>query len=94
MCTPRPRCRPAHVKQMKVPNFGDAHWGEGAEQSMQVVFPGRFCRVASCMEINQKGVKDGRRAGGTLVLVSGSTSHILRGFGRSIERGKYLLDDP
>ena len=42
---------------MKVPNFGDAHCGEGAEQSMQVVFPGRFCRVASCTKINQIGVK-------------------------------------
>lgn len=32
---------------MKVPNFGEAHCGDGAEQSTQVVLPGRFCRVAS-----------------------------------------------
>lgn len=56
MCTPRPRCRPAHVRQMKVPNLGEAHCGEGAEQSMQVVFPGRFCRAASCKDIDQKGI--------------------------------------
>ncbi len=42
MCTPRPRWRPAHVRQMKVPNLGEAHCGEGAEQSTQVRFEGRF----------------------------------------------------
>lgn len=41
---------------MKVPNLGDAHCGEGAEQSIQVVFPGRFCKVASYESINQEGL--------------------------------------
>jgi hypothetical protein len=35
MCTPRPRCTPAHDRQMKMPNLGDAHCGEGALQSQQ-----------------------------------------------------------
>ncbi len=48
MCTPRPRCRPAQVRQMKVPNLGEAHWGEGAVQSMHWLLPGRFWRAASC----------------------------------------------
>ena len=39
---------------MKVPNLGEAHCGDGAEQSMQFVFPGRFCRDASCMDINEE----------------------------------------
>ena len=47
MWTPRPRCRPAQVRQMKVPNLGEAHCGDGAAQSAQVVLPGRFWRVAS-----------------------------------------------
>ena len=47
MCTPSPRCRPAQVRQMKVPNLGEAHWGEGAAQSMHWLLPGRFWRAAS-----------------------------------------------
>ena len=33
---------------MKVPNLGEAHWGEGAEQSAQVLLGGRAWRAASC----------------------------------------------
>ena len=33
---------PAHDRQMKVPNLGEAHCGEGAEQSTQTLFPGSF----------------------------------------------------
>lgn len=35
---------------MKVPNLGEAHCGEGAEQSTQVAFPGLFWRSASCTD--------------------------------------------
>lgn len=35
---------------MKVPNLGEAHCGEGAEQSTQVAFPGFFWRSASCTD--------------------------------------------
>ena len=64
MCTPRPRWRPAHVRQIKVPNLGEAHWGEGAEQSTQVELPGRFWRSASCVESVSWRVKGDRGVGG------------------------------
>jgi hypothetical protein len=38
MCTPRPRWTPAHDRQMKTPNLGEAHCGEGAPQSQQMLF--------------------------------------------------------
>lgn len=42
MCTPSPRCTPAQLRHMKMPNFGEAHWGEGALQSQQRLFPASF----------------------------------------------------
>ena len=59
MWTPRERWRPAQVRQMKVPNLGEAHCGEGAEQSMQVLLGGRDWRVVSCggelVEVGKEG---------------------------------------
>jgi hypothetical protein len=42
MCTPRPRCTPAHDRQMKMPNLGDAHCGLGAPQSQQTLLEDSF----------------------------------------------------
>lgn len=39
ICTPNPRWTPAQLKQMKMPNFGEAHCGDGAPQSQQRSFP-------------------------------------------------------
>ena len=47
MWTPRERWRPAQERQMKMPNLGEAHCGEGAEQSAQRVLGGSFWRVRS-----------------------------------------------
>jgi hypothetical protein len=38
MWTPRPRWTPAQDRQMKMPNLGEAHCGEGALQSQQMLF--------------------------------------------------------
>lgn len=66
---------------MKVPNLGDAHCGEGAEQSIQVVFPGRFCKAASCEMINQKGLE---LVGGDGAPWSWSRGQLPTCFGRCI----------
>ena len=52
MCTPNPRCRPAHVRHMNVPNLGEAHCGDGAPQSQQLALPGRFWIARSYHDIN------------------------------------------
>lgn len=39
ICTPNPRWMPAQTKQMKTPNLGEAHCGEGAPQSMHRSLP-------------------------------------------------------
>ena len=46
---------------MKVPNFGEAHCGEGAWQSMQWRFGGRDWRVVSCIVTSQRVVIEGER---------------------------------
>lgn len=46
-CTPRPRCVPAQSRQMNVPNLGEAHCGEGEEQSAQTALAGAFWRARS-----------------------------------------------
>ena len=69
--TPRPRCNPAQERQMKVPNLGEAHCGEGALQSTQVVFPGSFWRVRSCPEWEVRLIVEGMKKeviGGYLAL--------------------------
>lgn len=48
MCTPSPRWTPAQLKQMKTPNLGEAHCGEGAPQSQQRSFPLDFWISRSC----------------------------------------------
>src|SRR3569833_501754 len=48
MCTPRPRCTPAHDRQMKMPNLGDAHCGDGALQSQHMLFLDSFWMARSC----------------------------------------------
>jgi len=48
MCTPRPRCTPAQDRQMKTPNFGDAHCGFGALQSQQLLLLFVFWIARSC----------------------------------------------
>ena len=42
MCTPSPRWTPAHDRQMKMPNLGEAHCGEGALQSQQTLLLDSF----------------------------------------------------
>ena len=39
MWTPNPRWTPAQDRQMKTPNFGEAHWGDGAPQSIHRSLP-------------------------------------------------------
>lgn len=56
LCTPRPRCRPAHSRQMKVLNLEDAHCGETAGQSQQRSLPGRFCSARSFLYRSKAGL--------------------------------------
>ena len=83
---------------MKVPNLGEAHCGEGAEQSMQVLLGGRdwsFCSYDGERERKLDGLSTcgrfEREIGvclGTLLFVSGSTSHILSGAGTERKRSQ------
>lgn len=50
--TPKPRWTPAHSKQMKIPNFGDAHCGFGAEQSRHFLFSPFFWRRRSFLLVS------------------------------------------
>lgn len=80
MWTPRPRWTPAQVRQMKMPNLGDAHCGEGAPQSQQTLLLDSFCRAASYNSVSARPVAirrvEGQRGSLTLDRVSGSTSHM------------------
>ena len=38
ICTPSPLCTPAQLRQIKIPNLGDAHCGDGAPQSQHRSF--------------------------------------------------------
>jgi hypothetical protein len=50
MWTPSPRWTPAQLRQMKTPNLGDAHCGDGAPQSAQRSLPLDFWISRSCRE--------------------------------------------
>ena len=86
MCTPSPRWTPAHDRQMKMPNLGDAHCGDGALQSQQTPFLDSFWRAASYRDGGQYMPKRRDASEGnaeraerrrlTLDRVSGSTSHM------------------
>lgn len=55
MCTPSPRWTPAHDRQMKTPNLGEAHCGLGAPQSQQLLLLLVLWIVRSCSQ--SKGTK-------------------------------------
>jgi hypothetical protein len=62
ICTPRPRCTPAQDRQMKTPNFGEAHCGFGALQSQQllllfVFWIARSCKVRAVAALVSKTAK-------------------------------------
>ena len=43
ICTPKPRCVPAHLRQMKMPLFTEIHWGESAPHSKHLLFDESRC---------------------------------------------------
>lgn len=79
MCTPSPRCTPAQLRQMKMPNLGDAHCGEGALQSQQRLFPDSFWMARSCLCVrghvcvSQAGEAGVRERRGDQLAVSSTT---------------------
>ena len=75
---------------MKVPNLGEAHCGDGARQSAHVTLGGRRWRVRSFGGVS--GGNRGKERGSTLLLDSGSTSHILWVKGRDQCCGLEMMD--
>jgi hypothetical protein len=51
ICTPNPLCTPAQLRQMKMPNLGEAHCGDGAPQSQHRSFPLVFWISRSCYAV-------------------------------------------
>lgn len=56
ICTPNPRCTPAQLRQMKTPNLGDAHCGDGAPQSAHRSLPLTFWISRSWEEVRDFSV--------------------------------------
>ena len=56
ICTPNPLCTPAQLRQIKTPNLGEAHCGDGAPQSQHLSFPllfwisRSFCTLESAID--------------------------------------------
>jgi hypothetical protein len=79
ICTPSPLCTPAQLKQIKMPNLGDAHCGDGAPQSQQRSFWEVFWISRSFASVSLEW-KGGREKGED--LGSGLGIYLPHGFAR------------
>lgn len=79
ICTPSPRCTPAQLRQIKTPNLGDAHCGDGAPQSQQRSFWFVFWISRSCTFVRLRGATMNARES---YLRSGLGIYLPHGFAR------------